>query len=116
MLFRDVAGEACTLEGAPEVTAESSAGAAVPLYELRSVPRHDRAVVLTPGTSGRSGAASVTWSFWGCHPGSYSLEVRFAGWKSPVTLPSSPASGYSGPACTSTDETIYVGAVATGHG
>ncbi len=116
MVFHDVADVACTLEGAPTVAVESAAGTPVALYELRSVPRHDRAVVLTPGRSGRTAAASVTWSFWGCPPGSYSLEVHFAGWSATATLGSPATSGYSGPACTSTDQTIYVGAVAAGHG
>ena len=60
--------------------------------------------------------ASVTWSYWGCPPGSYSLQVRFAGWEKRDVLNSSEAAGYSGPPCTSTDETIYVGAVAARKG
>jgi hypothetical protein len=116
MVFRDVAPTPCTLKGAPAVAAVNAMGAPVPLYEMPVVPRHDRAVVLTPGRSGRTAAASVTWSYWGCPPGSYSLRVRFTGWAKPDELPSSQAAAYSGPPCTNTGQTIYVGAVATRHG
>jgi hypothetical protein len=111
MLFRAISGAPCTLMGAPSVSATTASGTPVPLFEKTSVPRHPQRVFLGVGTK-QGAAASVTWSFWGCKPGSYSLQVRFAHWSSPITLSPGATPGYSGAPCTSTDETVYVGAVA----
>jgi hypothetical protein len=115
MVLHDTSNASCTLEGVPEVSVEDAGGSAIALYELRSVPRHDAAVVLTPGTSGRSAEASITWSSWTCAPGSYSVEVRFDGWAHRLTLTSSGAPATAGSTCTGTDKTVYVGAVTTVH-
>lgn len=116
VVFRDVSTGACTLEGAPKVAAVAAGGSAIDLYELESVPRHGVPVVLTPGGSGTTAAASITWSYWACAAGSYSLTVRFGGWSGGIRVPSATANGYAGAPCTGTGQTVYVGAVAARRG
>lgn len=107
LLLRNDSSSACTLDGVPTTTVLSSGGSAIDLYEHKSVPHHLAPVALGPG---RTAGASITWSEWTCPAGSYSLEVRFAGWSSAVDVQTGPP-GYAGTACTSVGETVYVGPV-----
>jgi hypothetical protein len=112
LLFRDVSSATCTLEGAPKVSVVAAAGGSAEVYEFESVPHRVSAVALAAGRSTPTAGSSITWSEWGCHPGSYSVAVRFPHWTSSLTLPSGGTTGYSGPPCTSAGQTVYVGAVA----
>jgi hypothetical protein len=115
IVFHDVGHGPCTLRGAPTVSA-TNFSTALPLFEVKSVPHRVRAVVLTPGATGKEGLSSITWSFWGCKAGSYALSARFAGWSKAITV----GPRYHGPTtvapCSGTEQTVYVGAVSAPGG
>jgi hypothetical protein len=107
VLFSDSGNTACSLRGVPTVQLVGADGQVIATFEAPSAPADRTPAVITPG--GKKAGSSVTWSSLTCLSGSFSLSIEFPGWSGPVTAGST--SGYSGPPCTSTDQTVYVSPV-----
>ena len=118
VIFTDTAGAACALHGVPRVQVLMTDGQTIPIYQAPAPPGGST-VVLGPTTRG---ASSITFSSWGCTPGSFTLTVQFPGWTSSVpaasegstTSTTGPTSNVTGPPCTAAKEvnqTIYISPV-----
>ncbi len=116
VVFANGSGRACTLRGVPKVSVVSPSGQALGVYQESSVPHTARPVTLarSSSTAPRPDAAvSITWSAWSCARGSFALDIHFAGWRGPMTVPWVPTAGAAAPAtCSGSHETIFVGPVA----
>jgi hypothetical protein len=112
VLFSNTSTTPCSLRGIPTVQLVGADGQVIPALQAPSKPANEATAVLTPaGTSGtgKRAGSSITWSSLTCLAGSYSLTIQFPGWSSSV--PAGSTSGYSGPACTAPDTTVYVSPV-----
>jgi hypothetical protein len=121
LLFRDSGSSRCSLSGVPRVEVVAPGGGVISTYQAAG-PSHNVAVSLTPSSSTAQAASSITFSSWGCTPGSFTLTVQFPGWTGSVpadsegstTSTTGPTSNVTGPPCTAAKEvnqTIYISPV-----
>jgi hypothetical protein len=113
VVFVNTSNSPCSLHGVPTVQLVGGDGQVIPTFQAPSSPANAGTAVLasnsSPGLHGSMAASSVTWSSLTCVAGSYSLAVRFPGWS--TSVPAGSTAGYSGPACTEADQTVYVSPV-----
>jgi hypothetical protein len=111
VVFTNTSTSSCTLHGVPTVQLVGADGQVIPTFQAPSSPAKAGTAVLLPdvGLHGSAAASSVTWSSLTCLAGSYALAVRFPGWS--TSVPAGSTAGYSGPACTTPDQTVYVSPV-----
>jgi hypothetical protein len=122
VLFTDSAATPCSLRGVPQVQVLTAAGQSMAIYQVAG-PADVVPVNLTPGTptsTGTKAAASITFSDWSCETNTFSLSVRFPGWKTSVPAAANATSGTNSTTpCTFTSETgqsVYMGPVASVSG
>jgi hypothetical protein len=122
VLFTDSAATPCSLRGVPQVQVLTATGQSMAIYQVAG-PADVVPVDLTPATptaTGTKAAASITFSDWSCETNTFSLSVRFPGWKTSVPAAANATSGTNSTnPCTVTSETgqsVYMGPVASVSG
>jgi hypothetical protein len=118
VVFTDSAATPCSLRGVPQVQVLTATGQSMAIYQVAG-PAAVVPVDLTPGTptgAGTKAAASITFSDWTCETNTFSLSVRFPGWKTSVPAAANATSGTNSTnPCTVASETgqsVYLGPVA----
>jgi hypothetical protein len=118
VLFTDSAATPCSLRGVPQVQVLTATGQSMAIYQVTG-PADVVPVDLTPAAptgTGTKAAASITFSDWSCETNTFSLSVRFPGWKTSVPAAANATSGTNSTTpCAVTSETgqsVYMGPVA----
>jgi hypothetical protein len=119
VLFSDTSSRPCSLHGVPQVQVLTADGQSMAIYQVAG-PADIVTANLTPAAptgTGAEAAASITFSDWNCETKTFSLSVRFPGWKTSVPAASNATSGTNSTTpCTVTSETgqsVYLGPVAS---
>jgi len=88
----NTSGSACSLDGRPDVTVLNAQGTALALNEVpfqrAGLPVTHGPVDLSPGSAPPQAIVELDWTWCGPAPGNLEFQVRFAGWSTPLVIPS----------------------------